>query len=180
MVAVLSMAAGFRTVVTGQARDDVAVVLRSGATGASDSILNHQDIQVLWEAPGVARGPDGPLVSPELFVIIDRKKIGAGTDANVPLRGVEAAGFALREQFEIVEGRNFEPGRNEVIVATGRPAPSRACWSATGSTWAALPGKWWGGSPRAAGWPNRRSGPTTASSSRCISVVIRGTSPWCA
>ena len=119
MVAVLSMAAGFRAVVTGQARDDVAVVLRSGATGASDSILNHQDVQVLWEAPGVARGPDGPLVSPELFVIIDRKKIGAGTDANVPLRGVEAAGFALREQFEIVEGRNFEPGRNEVIVGHG-------------------------------------------------------------
>ena len=119
MVAVLSMAAGFRSVVTGQARDDVAVVLRSGATGESDSILNHQDVQVLWEAPGVARGPDGPLVSPELFVIIDRKKIGAGTDANVPLRGVEASGFALREAFEIVEGRNFEPGRNEVIVGDG-------------------------------------------------------------
>ena len=119
LVAVLSMAAGFRAVVTGQARDDVAVVLRSGSIGESASILNHQDIQVLWEAPGVARGPDGPLVSPELFVIIDRKKIGVGTDANVPLRGVEAAAFALRDQIEIVEGRNFEPGRNEVIVGDG-------------------------------------------------------------
>lgn len=119
MVAVLSMAAGFRSVVTGQARDDVAVVLRSGSTGESASILTHQDIQVLWEAPGVARGPDGALVSPELFVIIDRKKIGAGTDANVPLRGVDAAAFPLREEFEIVEGRNFEPGRNEVIVGDG-------------------------------------------------------------
>ena len=119
LVAVLSMAAGFRSVVTGQARDDVAVVLRSGSIGESASILNHQDIQVLWEAPGVARGPDGPLVSPELFVIIDRKKIGVGTDANVPLRGVEAAAFALRDQIEIVEGRNFEPGRNEVIVGDG-------------------------------------------------------------
>ena len=119
LVAVLSMAAGFRSVVTGQARDDVAVVLRSGSTGESASILTHQDIQVLWEAPGVARGPDGPLVSPELFVIIDRRKIGAGTDANVPLRGVEPAAFALREAIEIVEGRNFEPGRNEVIVGDG-------------------------------------------------------------
>ncbi len=119
LVAVLSMAAGFRAVVTGQARDDVAVVLRSGSIGESASILNHQDIQVLWEAPGVARGPDGPLVSPELFVIIDRKKIGVGTDANVPLRGVEAAAFVLRDQIEIVEGRNFEPGRNEVIVGDG-------------------------------------------------------------
>ena len=119
LVAVLSMAAGFRSVVTGQARDDVAVVMRAGATGESASILTHQDIQVLWEAPGVARGPDGPLVSPELFVIIDRKKLGAGTDANVPLRGVEPAAFALRDQLEIVEGRNFEPGRNEVIVGDG-------------------------------------------------------------
>ena len=119
LVAVLSMAAGFRSVVTGQARDDVAVVLRAGSTGETASILNHQDIQVLWAAPGVARGPDGPLVSPELFVIIDRKKIGAGTDANVPLRGVEGAAFALRDQIEIVEGRNFEPGRNEVIVGDG-------------------------------------------------------------
>ena len=119
LVAVLSMAAGFRSVVTGQARDDVAVVLRSGSTGESDSILTHQDIQVLWEAPGVARGGSGPLVSPELFVIIDRKKIGDETDANVPLRGVELAGFDLRDSFEIVEGRNFEPGRNEVIVGAG-------------------------------------------------------------
>ena len=119
LVAVLSMAAGFRSVLTGQARDDVAVVLRAGSTGETASILNHQDIQVLWAAPGVARGPDGPLVSPELFVIIDRKKIGAGTDANVPLRGVEGAAFAVRDQIEIVEGRNFEPGRNEVIVGDG-------------------------------------------------------------
>ncbi len=119
LVAVLSMAAGFRAVVTGQSRDDVAVVLRSGATSETASILSRQDIQVLEEAPGVARGSAGALVSPELFVIIDRRKIGAGTDANVPLRGVEAAAFEVRSEIEIVEGRRFEPGRNEVIVGDG-------------------------------------------------------------
>ena len=123
LVAVLSMAAGFRAVVTGQARDDVAVVLRGGSTSESASILSRQDIQVLEEAPGVARGSAGALVSPELFVIIDRKKIGTGTDANVPLRGVEPAAFEVRDPIEIVEGRNFEPGRNEVIVGD---AASRA------------------------------------------------------
>ena len=119
LVAVLSMAAGFRAVVTGQARDEVAVVLRSGSTGETASILSRQDIQVLEEAPGVARGAAGALVSPELFVIIDRRKIGADTDANVPLRGVEAAAFEVRDQIEIVKGRSFEPGRNEVIVGDG-------------------------------------------------------------
>lgn len=122
LVAVLSIAAGFRTVVTGQARDEVAVVLRSGSTGESVSILSRQEIEAIEEAPGVARGPNGALVSPELFVIIDRKKIGAGTDANVPLRGVEAAAFAVRDNLEIVEGRMFEEGRNEVIVGQGAAA----------------------------------------------------------
>lgn len=119
LVAVLSIAAGFRSVVAGQARGEVAVVLRSGATGESVSILSRPEMDAIAEAPGVARGAAGALVSPELSVIIDRKKIGAGTDANVPLRGVEAAAFAVRDDIEIVEGRRFEPGRNEVIVGQG-------------------------------------------------------------
>ena len=122
LVAVLSMAAGFRAVVTGQARDDVAVVLRSGSGGETASILSQQDVQVLAEMPGVARGSEGFLVSPELFVIIDRKMIGAGTDANVPLRGVENTAFEVRGGIEIVEGRRFESGRNEVIVGVGAVA----------------------------------------------------------
>ena len=119
LVAVLSIAAGFRSVVAGQARGEVAVVLRSGATGESVSILSRPEMDAIAEAPGVARGSAGALVSPELSVIIDRKKIGAGTDANVPLRGVEAAAFEVRDDIEIVEGRRFEPGRNEVIVGQG-------------------------------------------------------------
>lgn len=119
LVAVLSIAAGFRTVMTGQARDEVAVVLRSGSTGESVSILSRREMDAIAEAPGVARGSAGALVSPELSVVIDRKKIGAGTDANVPLRGVEAAAFEVRDDIEIVEGRMFEPGRNEVVVGQG-------------------------------------------------------------
>lgn len=119
LVAVLSIAAGFRSVVAGQARGEVAVVLRSGATGESVSILSRPEMDAIAEAPGVARGSTGALVSPELSVIIDRRKIGAGTDANVPLRGVEAAAFEVRDDLEIVEGRRFEPGRNEVIVGQG-------------------------------------------------------------
>ena len=39
-----------------------------------------------------------------------------GTDANVPLRGVQAGAMRVREGFELVEGRMFEWGLNEVIV----------------------------------------------------------------
>ena len=42
-----------------------------------------------------------------------------GTDANVPLRGVEAAAPAVRDDLRIVSGRMFEWGKNEVIVGAG-------------------------------------------------------------
>ncbi len=122
LVAVLSMATGFRAVVAGQARDDVAVVLRGGLTAETSSILDREDVQVLEGSPGVARGASGVLISPELFVTIDRQKIGVGTDANVPLRGVEDAAYEVRGNIEIVEGRRFEPGRDEVIVGVGAAA----------------------------------------------------------
>jgi putative ABC transport system permease protein len=57
--------------------------------------------------------------SPELYVIIDRPKLSTGTDANVPLRGVTRSAFAVREDFELIEGRLFEWGLKEVIVGIG-------------------------------------------------------------
>src|SRR5262249_39059284 len=38
---------------------------------------------------------------------------------NVPLRGVGKAAMAVRGDIRIVQGRNFELGRNEVIVGAG-------------------------------------------------------------
>ena len=39
--------------------------------------------------------------------------------ANITLRGVEPAAFALRPQLKIVAGRNFTPGLRELIVGRG-------------------------------------------------------------
>jgi putative ABC transport system permease protein len=55
-----------------------------------------------------------------LFVIVSHPKRSTGTDANVPLRGIEPAAFDVRTKVRLVEGRRFEPGRNEIIV--GRAA----------------------------------------------------------
>jgi putative ABC transport system permease protein len=52
-------------------------------------------------------------------VIINLPKRSTGTDANVPLRGVEAAALHVRENLRIIEGRMFTWGRNEVIVGIG-------------------------------------------------------------
>jgi putative ABC transport system permease protein len=123
LVGVLSIAQGFRQVMRASGTRDTVIVMRSGADSEMTSILMLEDTRVVADAPGVARTDDGPLASAELFVIIDLPKRSTGTDANVPLRGVESAAFQVRHQLKIIEGRRFEPGRNEVIV--GRAAAAQ-------------------------------------------------------
>jgi putative ABC transport system permease protein len=54
-----------------------------------------------------------------MFVIVDLPFRSTGTEANVPLRGVQPSAFEVRDGIEIVEGRLFEPGRNELIAGVG-------------------------------------------------------------
>ncbi len=118
-VGVLSIAEGFRAAMRVSGADDLAIVLRSSADTEMTSGLSRDETRLIADAPGVARGPDGPLTSAELFVIINLPKRSTGTDANVPFRGVGKAAMAVRDDIKIVEGRNFEAGRNEVIAGTG-------------------------------------------------------------
>jgi putative ABC transport system permease protein len=120
LVGVLSIGEGFRRTMTMAGSPDTVFVLRSGADSEMVSILDRDDAKILAEAPGVARANGQPLVSPELFVIVNLPKRSTGTDANVPMRGVEPAAFPVRSEVRVTEGRPFAWGRNEVIV--GRSA----------------------------------------------------------
>jgi putative ABC transport system permease protein len=120
-VGVLSIAQGIRQTMITSAVPEGAIVLRSGADTEMMSGLSRESTNIISEAPGVARDAERALSSAELFVILNLPKRDTGTDANVPLRGVERAAAAVREEFRILPGgRMFEWGRNEVIV--GRAA----------------------------------------------------------
>jgi putative ABC transport system permease protein len=97
----------------------VAIVLRSGADSEMTSGLSREEVRLIADTPGIARHGTGPMASAELFVIINLPNRKTGSDANVPLRGVDLAAMRVRGELQIVEGRTFEPGRNEVIVGTG-------------------------------------------------------------
>jgi len=118
-VGVLSIAAGFRAAMAVPGGEDIAMVLRSGADSEMTSGVSREETRLIADAPGVARNADGGLTSAELFVIINLPKRSTGTDANVPFRGVEKTATAVRGDVRIVEGRFFEPGRNEVIAGIG-------------------------------------------------------------
>src|SRR6266568_8801311 len=118
-VGVLSIAEGFRAAMRPTGAQDVAIVLRSSADTEMTSGLTREDARLIADAPGVARTADGPLAAAELFVIINLPKRSTGTDANVPFRGVDKAAFSVHNDIKIIEGRKFEPGRNEVVVGVG-------------------------------------------------------------
>lgn len=119
LVGVLSIAEGFQTVMRATGSPDTVIVMRSGADTEMVSGLSKDQARIIADAPGLVRTPAGALASAELSVIINLPKRSTGTDANVPFRGVEQAAPGVRDNFKLVAGRLFEPGKNEVIVGTG-------------------------------------------------------------
>jgi putative ABC transport system permease protein len=119
-VGVLSMAEGFRSAMKSAGDEDTVMIMRSGADTEMTSGISGEHARIIRDKPGIARDAEGPLASPELLVIVDHPLIRSGTNANVPLRGVEPRAFKVHTNVRIVEGRAFEPGRNEILV--GRAA----------------------------------------------------------
>lgn len=119
LVGVLSIREGFRVVLDKSGAEDVAIVIRNGATDEMGSGLTLEQTRVLSDSSLIARDADGAIVSPELYVVVDVPMKSTGTAANVPLRGVGPQAPKLRQHFRIVQGRTFQPGTFEVIVGRG-------------------------------------------------------------
>jgi putative ABC transport system permease protein len=123
-VAVLSIGEGFRRTLRTAGTPGNAMVMRSGSDSEMMSIVGQQAVEIIAQAPGVARGTvegvgDLPLGSGELFVIVDLPARSTGATSNVPLRGVQPAAFAIRDHVRITSGRKFEWGKNEILVGEG-------------------------------------------------------------
>ena len=119
LIGVLSISAGFRAVLTLSGARDVAIVLRSGATDEMGSGLSQEQTRIIADSKDLARDAQGTIASPELYVIVDIPLKRTVTAANVPLRGVGPQAPQLRQNFRIVEGRNFTPGTFEIIAGRG-------------------------------------------------------------
>lgn len=118
--AVLSIAEGFKAAMSEKGDPLRVLILRSGADTEMTSGLGGDTVRTILDAPGIRRSAEGPVASPELFVIVGHPLQRSGTDANVPLRGVSEGVLRVRPEVKIVEGRMFATGTNEIVV--GRAA----------------------------------------------------------
>lgn len=120
LIAVLSIAAGFREALELSGSPDVGIVLRSGATNEMSSGFGQQQVTLIADAPGIKRDDKGkPLVSAELYVLTEAKLKGKESGGNLPFRGVSTLAPQLRKSFKIEEGRMMRPGTNDILVGRG-------------------------------------------------------------
>jgi putative ABC transport system permease protein len=120
LLAFLAMANGFQRTVSNSGAADVAIVLRAGSQSEINSTVSREQVQLLQEGPGIAKRTDGkPLISAELYLVVDGIKRSSQTKANLPMRGIGQEGPALRRGISLVEGRMFSAGSNEIVVGKG-------------------------------------------------------------
>jgi len=120
----MSMSEGFATALKSTGRSDNAIVVQRGSGSELTSAVPLADRAMLVVDERVARGADGqPLASWELVVVMSMPKRVDGQPTNVTLRAVTERAFEVRGGIDVVEGRRFTPGLDEVIVGrklTGR------------------------------------------------------------
>ncbi|AUN31114.1 ABC transporter permease [Niveispirillum cyanobacteriorum] len=120
LLSFLALAAGFKRTLDGTGSEGIAIMLRDGSQQEVNSVIALDQLRLIGEAPGIVRKDDGnPLVSGELYVIVDGVRRSTGLKANLPLRGIGKDGAALRDGLTITQGRMFEPGSNEIVVGEG-------------------------------------------------------------
>ena len=110
LVGLLAMAAGFSQALQSTSQPDRAIVMQTGTTSELNGAISASDRAIISAMEGIE------LASGELFVVAAINKKGTDITANVVVRGVEQASFAIRPELQIVDGRQFTPGRSEIIV----------------------------------------------------------------
>jgi putative ABC transport system permease protein len=120
LVSVLAMGAGFRHTLADTGRPDRVIILRGGSDVELNSSVTRTDVDVISNAPGLAKDSSGKAVlSSELVTVVNVPKRDTGTDANVTLRGVGLKLTEVRPELEVVSGRMFRPAVRELIAGVG-------------------------------------------------------------
>ena len=94
------------------------IVLRQGSTAETASVVTENAAGEILSFPGIATDNSGePLAAAELMVISYLPRRDATGNTNVTVRGVLPNSRLLRDNFQIVDGRDFKRGVREAIVS---------------------------------------------------------------
>ena len=132
-VAMLSLARGFRATLVASGSPDDALVMRAGSTSEMMGGITLDSVKLVQDKPGVARDASGqPLVTQEVVGVVPIPLVSTGTDANVEVRGVSPNVLEIRKFVNVVQGRMFHSGLDELVV--GRNASKTYAGLTVGNT----------------------------------------------
>ncbi len=120
LLATSALVNGLETSLTSTGHPLQLLIMRKGATAELNSSRSPEDFQIVKTKPGIAKNVAGePLVSLELVTVVVLEGPTAPGGINISVRGIQPAGWDLRENLKITAGRKFQPGRREVVVGRG-------------------------------------------------------------
>lgn len=113
----MSMSEGFKAALRSTGRTDNAVIVQRGSGSELTSGVGIDARNQIIVDERIARGADGqPLASPEWVVVIGLPRKETKEPINVTLRAVTPRAFEVRSGIDLVEGRMFKQGLDEVMV----------------------------------------------------------------
>ena len=110
VVGLLSMSEGIASALQETSHPDRVLVMRSGTRDEITGWLSTAEVDVLEGVDGIGT------VSGELVAVVDLVTRETGKPGVAVARGVQAPAFAIRPDLEVVAGRSFQPGKDELLV----------------------------------------------------------------
>lgn len=114
---VMALARGIDLTLSASGEPLNMIVLREGSTAELNSSLTRENFKDLMYLDGVEREGEAPLATGEIITLIYKARKGMSQGSNVTVRGVGPMSFKLRSGFNIVSGRQFQPGLAEAVVS---------------------------------------------------------------
>jgi putative ABC transport system permease protein len=141
LVSILALAAGLEQTIAAAGRAERAVVIYRGAEGEAGSSIPRSQVLTTLDLPGIQRDTNGKLLaSADAIGSLWLTRGDGSTPASVPIRGITPGSLALRPEFQLTDGRMFEPGLKQVIV--GRAAQGRYAGLEVGDRILSLDSEW--------------------------------------
>jgi putative ABC transport system permease protein len=114
---VMALARGIDLTLSSSGEPQNMIVLREGSTAELNSSVSRENFKDVMYLDGVEREADQPLATGELITLIYKARKGMSQGSNVTVRGVGPMSFKLRSGFQLVSGRQFQPGLTEAVVS---------------------------------------------------------------
>ena len=114
---VMALARGIDLTLSSSGEPQNMIVLREGSTAELNSSVSREQFKDVIYLDGVQREADQPMATGELITLIYKARKGMSQGSNVTIRGVGPMSFKLRSGFQLVAGRQFQPGLTEAVVS---------------------------------------------------------------